>query len=155
MKYKETEKYTKEVINEILDVKEKSGLTAETLLARASKKNNPLNNLFEWDDINAGEKWRLQQARIVINEIKWYIEDKESFVFENVNVTVESNNKTETRKEYKNQIEIVSNEDYKNQLITRALNEASYWKEKYQEFLELSKIFTSIENTKKKWQKKQ
>lgn len=157
-KYKETQKFTKEVIAEILEVKDESGLTAETLLDRAKNKKSNLHDFFEWDNSEAGEKWRLQQARIIINDVKIIVEDKELFAFENVSVVVKSNinsdENTESKREYKTVIEISSNEDYRSQVLNRALGEISYWKEKYNELNELKDIFKSIEKTKTKWQKK-
>ena len=50
--------------------------------------------------------------------------------------------------------EIMNNEDYRNQLIHRALSEATYWKERHAELIELNPIFNSIEIEKKKWQSK-
>jgi len=49
-------------------------------------------NFFDWDNSSAGEKWRLQQARCLVNEIKIVVEDKEMYAFENVNISVKDNN---------------------------------------------------------------
>ena len=160
IQYKNTEKFTPEVINEILEVKKTYGLTAENLLRKASKKSSLLYDFFDWDNSSAGEKWRLQQARQFINEIKIIVEDKELYAFESVNVVINETknplikiNKFGSR-EYKTIIEIMNNEDYRNQLIHRALSEATYWKERHAELIELNPIFNSIEIEKKKWQSK-
>jgi len=158
LQYKNTEKFTPEVINEVIEVKETYGLTAETLLRKASKKSSLLYEFFDWDNSSAGEKWRLQQARGLINEIKIFVNDKELYAFESINVTIEDPkaNKNASKfgsREYKSIIEIMDNEDYRNQLIHKALTEAIYWKERHAELIELSPIFISIETEKKKWQK--
>jgi alpha-D-ribose 1-methylphosphonate 5-triphosphate synthase subunit PhnL len=161
IQYKNTEKFTPEVISEVLEVKEAYGLTAENLLRKASKKSSSLYEFFDWDNSSAGEKWRLNQARGLINEIKIIVEDKEVYAFENVNVTVEEC-KTLTStpiskfgsREYKTIVEVMNNNDYREQLIHRALMEANYWKERHAELTELSPIFITIENENKKWQNK-
>ena len=160
IQYKNTEKFTPEVIDEILEVKDTYGLTAENILRKASKKSSLLYEFFDWDNSLAGEKWRLQQARSLINEIKIIVEDKELYAFENVNVTVKDE-KTQKKslskfgsREYKTIIEVMNNEDYRNQLIHRALAEATYWKLRHAELIELNPIFISIETEKKKWQNK-
>lgn len=160
IQYKNTEKFTPEVISEVLEVKEAYGLTAENLLRKASKKSSSLYEFFDWDNSSAGEKWRLQQARGLINEIKIVVEDKELYAFENISISV-SDSDVSTRpiskfgaREYKTIVEVMNNEDYRNQLIHRALAEATYWKERHAELTELSPIFISIENEKKKWQSK-
>ena len=160
IQYKNTEKFTPEVIDEVLEVQKVYGLTAENILRKASKKSSSLYEFFDWDNSSAGEKWRLQQARGLINEIKIVVDDKELYAFESVNVVIsdaeiknDKNSKFGNR-EYKTIIEIMNNEDYKMQLIHRALAEANYWKEKHLELIELNSIFSSIETEKKKWQNK-
>jgi len=160
IQYKNTEKFTPEVIGEVLEVKETFGLTAENLLRKASKKSSLLYEFFDWDNSSAGEKWRLQQARSLINEIKIIVEDKEIYAFENVNICI-SEDKSQTAKpskfgsrEYKTIVEVMNNEDYRNQLIHRALAEANYWKERHAELVELNPIFVLIDSEKKKWQNK-
>ena len=160
IQYKNTEKFTPEVISEVLEVKDNYGLTAENLLRKASKKSSSLYEFFDWDNSSAGEKWRLQQARSLINEIKIIVEDKEIYAFENVSVAVkESNTLTSPlskfgNREYKTIVEVMDNEDYRNQLIHRALAEATYWKERHKELIELIPIFIIIDTEKKKWQNK-
>ena len=70
MKYKTTKRINKDMIKEILDIKKKSGLTAEAIVEQAKKKKSELHEFFEWDDTKAAEQWRIQQARILINEVK-------------------------------------------------------------------------------------
>jgi len=160
IQYKNTEKFTPEVIEEVLEVQQKFGLTAESLLKKASKKSSSLYEFFDWDNNSAGEKWRLQQARQLINEIKIVVEDKELYAFESVTISIEDmktpNNvkKGLSQREYKPIIEIMNNEEYRNQLINRALLEATYWKEKHSQLLELTPVFSAIDETKEEWQNK-
>jgi len=160
IQYKNTDKFTPEVIEEVLEVKDKFGLTAENLLKKASKKSSLLYEFFDWDNSSAGEKWRLQQARNVINEIKVVVEDKEMYAFESVKVEVEDLKPTASIKkginirEYKHIVEIMNNEEYRKQLIKRALAEAVYWKERHSELTELSPIFSLVEEISIKWQNK-
>lgn len=44
-------------------------LTAETVLSEAEKRKSPLHAAFEWDDTVAARKWRLEQARKLINNV--------------------------------------------------------------------------------------
>ena len=158
IQYKNTEKFTPEVIDEVLEVQKIYGLTAESLLKKASKRSSSLYEFFDWDNSSAGDKWRLQQARTLINEIKVIVEDKEMYAFENVTVSVidkeaNTNNKFSSR-EYKPIVEIMNNDGYRQQLIQRALSEAKYWKERHSELVELNPIFCSISEESKKWQDK-
>jgi len=60
----------------------------------------------------------------------------------------------ETTREYKPIMEILSKEEYRTQVIKQALENITYWKEKYSEYSELKPIFVSIDKVKKKWQSK-
>ena len=155
IQYKNTEKFTTEVIDEVLEVQEKYGLTADSLLKKASKKSSSLYEFFDWDNSSAGDKWRLQQARVLINEIKVIVEDKEMYAFENIKVIItdkefETKNRSSQR-EYKPIAEILSKDEYRNQLIQRALSEVKYWKDRHSELIELKPIFSSIDELTKKW----
>jgi hypothetical protein len=160
IQYKNTEKFTPEVIEEVVEVQKTYGLTAENLLRKASKKSSSLYEFFDWDNSSAGEKWRLSQARSLINEIKIIVEDKEIYAFESVNVTIKEAETPNIKpskfgsREYKPIIEIMNNEDYRIQLVHRALAEAVYWKERHAELVELNNLFCSIDTEKKKWQNK-
>ena len=159
IQYKNTEKFTPEVIGEVLEVQVKYGLTADSLLKKASKKSSSLYEFFDWDNSSAGEKWRLQQARCLVNEIKIVVEDKEMYAFENVNISVKDNNTNNVKskfssREYKSIVEIMNNEDYRRQIIQRALSEVKFWKERHKELSELTKIFILVDEEYEKWQNK-
>ena len=117
MEYKTTGKITKEKIREVVRIKESKGLTAENLLEVAKNKNNPLHDLFEWDNTKAAEQYRLQQARVFINEIKIIVDTKEYFAFENVSVKVDSVNDS---REYVSRADIMSDSVLRQQIAEQA-----------------------------------
>lgn len=45
-------------------------ITPEVLVREATEKSSPLHSYFEWDDEKAGHRWRVQQARILLNNIQ-------------------------------------------------------------------------------------
>ncbi|MFW9928653.1 MAG: hypothetical protein ACFFD1_04615, partial [Candidatus Thorarchaeota archaeon] len=61
-------KYRKELEN--LEKKYNGMISAEIVSNEAQKKQSPLHDWFDWEDNIAGEKWRLHQARLLINSIK-------------------------------------------------------------------------------------
>ena len=142
MEYKITEKISKKVIEEVLKVKKEEGLTAQAILKQAQKKTSKLHDLFEWNNTKAGELWRLQQARVFINEIKIIIEEKEYYAFENVSIQTEAN---ESSREYFERSEILSDETLRQQVIAKALEQLKYWKEKYKQYNEFEPIIKQIE----------
>ena len=53
-------------------------LTPEVIVSEAKSKTSPLHSFFQWDNKLAAEQWRMQQARIMINNIEvTYISDGE------------------------------------------------------------------------------
>jgi len=161
--YKITERLNQKRIDEILRIESEKGLTAERLLEAASKKTNPLHDLFEWNDSLAAHNYRLQQARVFINEVKVIIENKEYYAFENVKVSVfgrenNSENLHKTERVYKPVMEILSNEELRQQIINSALKHHEYWEAQNEKYSELSPIIKAAKKVRQslqnKWQKK-
>jgi hypothetical protein len=156
--YKISNKLNQERINEILRVEKENKLTAENLLAEASKVDNPLHELFEWDDTEAANQYRLFQARVLINEVKVIIDSKEYYAFENVQVSVDNlgGSETTTERVCKPIVEILSNEDLREQIIFSALRQHEYWEKQNEKYSELSPIVKSAKKIRhllqEKWQ---
>lgn len=140
--YKTTDRINKKVIKEILKVEKTQGLTAWTLLEQAKEKDNPLHDLFEWDNSVAAEKYRLVQARIIINEIKIMVEDKVMYGFENVTVKV---SETDSKRVYQPINDIMDNEETRNQILLRGIQAQKYWKQQYSNLIEFKGIVKEIE----------
>lgn len=154
--YKVTEKYTPERIDKILKIQSQKGLTPENLINEAKDKNNPLHDLFDWDNNIAGDKWRLQQARVIINEVKVVIDEKEYYAFENVSVKVNDN--LEHKREYMPIVTIMSNKELRQQIIRSALQQLAYWEKQNEKYTELMPIIQTAQKVRKEiekqWQKK-
>lgn len=139
--FKYTSKYSKDVIDEILLVKNSSGLTAENLVARAVDRSSPLHKLFEWDNKVCGELYREHQARMIISDIKIILDDKEIYAFENISLDVDDI----SVREYYDAIEIMEDSDKRAQIIKKAVRQLIYWKDKYQTYREFSGIVKEVE----------
>lgn len=145
MEYKTSPRITKEVIKEILNVKKEKGLTPESIVERATNVHSELHELFNWDDNSAAHQWRLQQARVLINEIRVIIEEKEFHAFENINITEEAGSN-----EYLERKEILDNEQFRQLMIKKAFSYLVYWKEQYKDYKEFNPIFKNIEKVRTK-----
>ena len=165
VEYKLTGKFTEEVIAEILDIQKSKGLTPEQIVEVASDEDNPLHDLFEWENSVAAKNWRLHQARILVNEIKVVVDTKEYYAFENVAVSVPEANQGNSSqslanvvREYKPVVEILNNKDLRDQVIRAALNHLSYWENQNSKYEELAPIIKSAKKVRlqfdKQWQKK-
>jgi len=71
-----------EIKEEIQKIYDEDKLTATEVVNTAKDENNPLHSCFEWDDTVAGEKYREQQARQLINQFTVIIGEVEVPKFE-------------------------------------------------------------------------
>jgi hypothetical protein len=125
---------------ELLRLKNENKLTAEVVVKEAHDKKNPLHEYFDWEDSIAGAKWRLHQARLLINYVIEPLKDDGNRVplFEII--------QDEDSKEYKMFEEILSRNEWRNQVLKQAVHMLAYWKGKYQRynFKELKKVASEI-----------
>lgn len=144
--------YKKEL--EKLEKKYNGMLAPQDILREASTDRSPLHDWFDWQDEIAGEKWRLHQARLLLNSIrvKVMFEGGNRSYRKYLNVKVKQNGGF--KRFYVQTNKIMKNPDLKEQILARAISEANYWKRTYDEYQELENIFQSIDKTTKKLKKK-
>lgn len=148
-------KYREELAR--LEGKYNGRLSPHDIVREADDEKNPLHAFFDWNDETASDKWRLHQARLLLNSIKVKVQFEDGFreYKKYLNVTIISENGKNTPKNfYMDSRAVLSNEELKKQIITKAVKEAEYWKRAYNDYQELEDIFNSIERTKKKLKKK-
>lgn len=113
-------------------------LSAEIVLNAARPKKSILHPIFEWDESKAAEKYRLYQARLLLNNIKIRIvsdgEANEYSVFEVV-----------CQKDGYKRIQTFDYDDveYVTSNITKAL---IYWKDKLQKYKNFETVLEHINN---------
>jgi len=148
--YKKTKRMNEELLNEICKIKDSEGLTAENIVKVAKNKNNVLHKFFDWNDNSASDKYRLFQARQLINEVKIIIEEREYFAFENVSVQINEGGKLKSKKLYLDRTEIMNNKDLREQILNRAMGNIQYWRRQHGAYEELNPIFEGIDVVEKK-----
>lgn len=130
--------------DELEKIASNQDLTPNAVVEAAKDENSPLHECFDWNNKTAAENWRKQQARRLINMIEIEIINNNDIMyvpaFESVTiVNVDSNNKA-----YKPIAEIMSEEDYRNQLVQIAWREIKYWKDKYGYLNQLKPVVEAI-----------
>jgi len=111
-------------------------ITPEILVNEAKKRKSPLHNIFEWDDTKAAGNYRLQQARILLNNIQvTVITDGESKVISNYEVV-------SCREGYKS-IDTFTPDDIE-YIKINIKRELFYLKEKLQLYKEFDKVLYYI-----------
>lgn len=135
----------------IEEIEEKNhGVVRPIQIVDAGKsKTSPLNAYFDWNDKSAGAKYRLSQARSLINHLIVVIrigeEEREQKAYVNVNMVKDD---AHIEPLYVNITKAMSNEEFRKQIIQKAMREVEYWRHRYSEYKELSHIFRAIEITK-------
>lgn len=129
--------------NEVGKELEKLGdnLTASNVVEVAKDESNVLHNCFEWDDKEAGKKYRLVQARNLICNIKVTIK-KETETEGPVKVRAFLN--TKKNENYKSIEAIINDTNEYSRLLEKAYKELNVTKNKYTELQEIQDLLKDI-----------
>lgn len=128
-------------------VEEKGNITSADMVNAARADDSPIHSLFEWNDTIAGEKWRQQQAKTILHNLKVVVEDSKSQTVLNVRAYLNTNPSQDGRSGavYFNIKTAMENEELKAGLILRAKRELDAFAEKYRQLGELSKVIETID----------
>jgi len=133
-----------QVIGEFFEGNFTGPIHPSDILDLAKSEDSPIHKYFEWDDSKAAHEHRLWQARALIKCIVTEIKGQEVPAFQNVVVVSEVNNRgylaTET---------CMETPDIWDQVIRRALTEASNWADRYRTYKELASVVEAIDKVKK------
>lgn len=116
----------------------------EQVLEKARDSESELHKCFDWDDSSAAEKYRLHQARLVINHlivVKRDVEEEK----EPVQFRVMLKNDTARESGYKQTLVMVRDEDEYKKMLEQAYRELHSFKQKYSCLSELSEILALID----------
>lgn len=114
-------------------------VTPEKILEKARDENSELHKCFEWDDSVAAEKWRLVQARQIIQLIVTVPDKKEEPPKRVFQISSEKNT-------YQPMSFFVKNEDEATILLQRAIEELRAFEKRYSSLKgELEEVFEAIE----------
>lgn len=125
------------VADEILAIG--SSATTAQILDKARDEQTELHKCFDWDDAEAAEKWRLQQARHIVCNL--VIKEKSDTPRPEVRVFF----KTDTDSGYKPTVLIMQDKDEYRKLLDRALAELNSFRTKYKTLVELDGVFDAID----------
>ena len=124
------------IYSEIQSIGEEA--TAKQILDYARDENTELHKCFEWDDSIAAERWRLQQARLIVCNLVYQEPEKHEPTKIRVMQSTENNT-------YKPVRLILQNKPEYEQLLNRALAELHAFKERYKNLSELEEILALID----------
>lgn len=122
-------------------------LTPDVVVEMSRDKNAPLHPYFEWDDKKASAKYRLWQARYLINHIECVVRHREG---EPVTIRVFTNIVTTGGRGYFRTELLVKNKDTARIVLENAWAEFQVLRRKYDHLKQLSGIFREMEKVRKK-----
>ena len=116
----------------------------EQVLDKAKDESSELHKCFDWNDSSAAEKYRLFQAKQVINHLIVVHRDEDEKQ-EPVQFRVMLKNERTKESGYKQTIIMVQDEDEYKKLLEQAYAELHSFKQKYQCLSELAEIIALID----------
>lgn len=141
------------VIDELKALAEKSDglIRARDVVEAARPEDSPLHNKFEWDDSEAADKFRLFQARYLLSISIQYIQGDTKAYPTKVFVSLSTDrNKRDGEAGYRTFVDVIADDDMKNQLLLDSLNQMRHFEERYKALKELEGLLSHMRNTRKK-----
>lgn len=109
-------------------------MTPRDVLDAARPEESPIHHLFEWDDTEAAEKYRLAQARNIVNHILVVIDEKSGRTTKAFHSVVVSQHDDHASRVYMHALAVATTEDARNQVIANAFNEVKRWRDRYADY---------------------
>lgn len=129
---------------ELLRKQEKGELTPEDVLKDARNNNSPLHSFFEWDDGEAAEQYRLQQARHLIRSVvAVYVDDEKPAVRAKMFVHINEPGAPH----YREASHAMSLAKTRRMVLQRAWNELQSWRKRYRDLQEFAALFEAIDTS--------
>lgn len=141
-----TEINTMTIREELERIRKKHGgiLHPEDVVKAAEPKTSPLHDRFDWDDSVAAKKWRINQARHLIQVFVTVTKTSEKEISSRMFVSLNVDRKDQGG--YRVLSEVLNDDRLRSFLLIDALTELESFKQKYKNLVELSKVFEEIDN---------
>lgn len=143
----------------------KGRLTPSAIVEDARSPKSPLHRCFQWDDSKAAEKWRLQQARLIVSHlvIKVKIGRRVKPATTRAFVSIQrpeplpkkgaqstAKAPREQNREYVTVRAALKDETMRTQVLRAALREIESWRTKYRDLKELTRVFAAMDEVERK-----
>jgi hypothetical protein len=121
-------------------------LTPGDVLDAAKAKSSPLHKAFEWDDSEAAQKYRLEQASYLIRSIEIVVVAAKGKP-QSTNVRAFVNVRRDHDRSYTSIGHAMSDTDLREQIVAQAWKELQDWRARYEKLSEFSKVFEAIDQS--------
>lgn len=131
-----------ELKNILREIAAKNGgtLHPEAVVEFARPESSPIHHRFTWDDSEAAKRYRLWQARELINVVVDYVKTERTQSLE-VRAFVSLPKDRTNGGGYREITAVMANRDYRQQLLADAFSELTVLESKYKMLTELAEVF--------------
>lgn len=132
------------ILDELTLIEKRDGIvTPEAVVEFAKDKTTQLHGQFNWDDGEAAHQWRLFQARQVIRAIVTILPNENEHVVTKAYVHVLETPRNPAG--YMAVKKVLSDEEYRKQMLDTAYKELKVFRKKYAHLKELASLFEVID----------
>jgi hypothetical protein len=131
--------------------------TADAVVAESKPKDSPLHECFEWNNKSASHKWRLHQAREIMNSIEVTLieetdEGDKHLATAPAFVSIEQFDPDGGG--YRSTTSVMDNPELREKLIKQAWRDLESWMKRYELLTEFATVHTAIRDAQVKKPKK-
>lgn len=121
------------------------GLTPQRLVDASEAEDAPMHKAFEWDDEKAGNEWRKQQARMLIN----HIEIKHLPTEKKKPIRIRAFMQPSVSAPYESTVTIMKDEEKRSAVFAMGMKMLKDFKRRYADLKEFAKIIDAIDELQK------
>lgn len=123
------------------------GFRPAAVVEDATPDESPLHAAFTWDDTEAARKRREDEARYLIRHVYVVRPSQQDQPEREVRAFVSVLERQTEEDRYMPVVQAMSDDDYRGQIVDRALREAIAWRHRYEDIREFGRIFAAIDQT--------
>ena len=123
-------------------------VTPESILEDAGNEVSPLHDFFEWDNAEAAQMYRLDQARYLLRSIHIVVKREDDGQKE-INLRAFHNVNDDDTRVYVSVQRVFSEEELRQQVLEQALKALISWQSKYSQYKEFAPVVSAIEEVRK------
>ncbi len=125
-------------------------ITPQKIVDRARPKNSPNHSVFEWNNKVAGEKYRLEQSKLAVRNVKAIYEDEQGEEKEiRAWTSIVDPDPDSKKRVYVDTFEAMNEKEIREQMLMQALQGLISWRKKWAEYAELAEACELVEQAQK------
>jgi hypothetical protein len=137
------------IFAELEKAKIDGSISLKTVVDNARPKNAPLHGEFTWTNSEAAEKWRLEEARKIVQSIEVVHNDSPpTRAYEAVTIIgsqTDEGDDVAPQRVFRSVADIMADPAARDDLLTQAIRDALAWRKRYAALQELAQVFAALD----------